>query len=196
MSTIAAVIGRMLVALLFVVSGIMKLADPGPAAAMIQSAGMSPALTVPVALAEIVLGVALAIGMMTRLSALLLAAFTVVTILLFHNQFADPAQMPTILLHVALVGGLLGLFAHSQIRWSYDALRARRFEADTAQEQRIHDAELRAARAEGRLTGAQAEALADAPFSAARSESEIIAARGEGLIDPVDPPPPPRRRWF
>ena len=192
MSTIAAVIGRMLVALLFVVSGIMKLADPGPAAAMIQSAGMSPALTVPVALAEIVLGVALAIGMMTRLSALLLAAFTVVTILLFHNQFADPAQLPTILLHVALVGGLLGLFAHSQIRWSYDALRARRFEADTAQRQRIHEAELRAARAEGRLTGTQA----DAPFSAARSESEIIAARGEGLIDPVDTPHPPRRRWF
>lgn len=196
MSTIAAVIGRILVALLFVVSGIMKLADPGPAAAMIQSAGMSPALTVPVALAEIVLGVALAIGMMTRLSALLLAAFTVVTILLFHNQFADPAQMPTILLHVALVGGLLGLFAHSQIRWSYDALRARRFEADAEREreanERIHDAELRAARAEGHLTGAQA----DAPFSAARTESEIIAARGEGLIDPVDTPPPPRRRWF
>lgn len=179
MSTIAAVIGRILVALLFVVSGLMKLADPAPAADMLRAAALSPALTLPVALLEIVLGVALAIGMMTRLAAILLAAFTVLTILFFHNQFNDPAQLPTILLHVALVGGLLGLFAHSQIRWSYDALRERRrvdlaerdrvaesrvheaqrkaderiHDAHRTAEERAHEAELRAARAEARAEG-------------------------------------------
>ena len=169
MSTIAAVIGRLLVALLFVVSGVMKIVDPGHAAGMLASVGLSPALTLPTALFEIVLGVALAIGLMTRLSAILLAAFTVLTILFFHNQFGDPAQMPTILLHVALVGGLLGLFAHSQIRWSYDALRERRaadlaardhaadprvHEAEARAAERAHEAELRAARAEARAEGA------------------------------------------
>jgi putative oxidoreductase len=152
MSTIAAVIGRILVALLFVASGIMKLLDPGPAADMIRSVGLSPALTIPVALFEIVLGLALALGMATRLASLLLAAFTVLTILFFHNQFADPAQLPTILLHVALVGGLLGIFAHSQIWWSFDALRRRRREDELAHDadERARQAELRAERAEGR----------------------------------------------
>ena len=179
MSTIAAVIGRLLVALLFVVSGVMKVIDPGKTAEMLGSVGLSPALTLPAALFEIVLGIALAIGLMTRLSAILLAGFTVLTILFFHNQFNDPAQLPTILLHVALVGGLLGLFAHSQIRWSYDALRERRrvdlaerdrvaesrvHEAERKADERIHDAhrtaeeraheaELRAARAEARAEG-------------------------------------------
>ena len=155
MSTIAAVIGRILIALLFVVSGAMKLMDPGPAAAMLQSAALSPALVFPTALFEIVLGLALALGMVTRLAALLLAGFTVLTILFFHNQFADPAQLPTILLHVALVGGLLGVFAHSQIWWSFDALRRRRSEelASRDADERAREAELRAERAEGRAEG-------------------------------------------
>ena len=54
MSTIAAVIGRILIALLFVVSGIMKLMDPAPAAAMLSSVGSSPALVFPTALFEII----------------------------------------------------------------------------------------------------------------------------------------------
>lgn len=157
MSTIAAVIGRLLVALLFIVSGLMKLGDPGPVAAMLTASGLPPALTLPTALFEIVVGGALAIGMMARLSALLLAGFTVLTILFFHNQINDPAQVPTILLHVALVGGLLGLFAHSQMRWSYDALRQHRAEElaqrERAADSRVHDAEVRAARAEGAATG-------------------------------------------
>lgn len=180
MSTIAAVIGRMLIALLFIVSGVMKFADPGRTAEMLQAAQMSPALTVPVALFEVVLGVALAIGAMTRLAALLLAGFTVLTILFFHHQFDDPTQLPGILLHVALVGGLLGVFAHSQIRWSYDALRRRRredlAEHDREADRRVHDAEVRAARAEGR-------AVPDEPLP------------GERL--PGDPlPGERRRRWF
>ena len=145
MSTIAAVIGRILVALLFVVSGAMKLMDPGPAAGMLAGVGLPTALTIPTGLFEVLVGVALAIGMMTRMAAILLAAFTALTIFFFHNQFNDPAQVPMILLHVALIGGLLGIFAHSQIWWSYDALRHQRREELAAR-----DAELRTARAEGR----------------------------------------------
>lgn len=163
MSTIAAVLGRFLVALLFVVSGAMKLLDPGPAAGMLSSVGLPTALTVPTGLFEVLLGVALAIGMMTRLAALLLAAFTALTIFFFHNQFNDPAQAPTILLHVALIGGLLGIFAHSQIWWSYDALRHQRRE-----ELATRDTQLSAARAEGR-----ADAIGAAPVA----EPVIVAKR-------------------
>lgn len=166
MSTIAAAIGRILVAILFVVSGLMKLANPAPAATMLSAVGLSPALTLPTALFELGLGILLAIGMMTRLAAILLAGFTVLTILFFHNEFNDPSKLPGILMHVALVGGLLGLFAHGQMRWSYDALRERRAreiaerereagerlaDRDRAADERVHQAELRAARAEARV---------------------------------------------
>ena len=142
---------------------------------MLQSVGLPPALTIPTALFEILLGIALGLGMMTRLTTLLLAGFTVLTILFFHNRIDDPAQVPTILLHVALIGGLLGIFAHSQLGRSYDALRHRRDEDlarhDRDAEERVHDAEVRAARAEGRV---------------------------DGHADPVLPPEPAprRRRWF
>jgi putative oxidoreductase len=42
------------------------------------------------------------------------------------------------------MGGLLMVFAYGQMRWSYDHWRARN---------KVHDAELRAARAEGKVEG-------------------------------------------
>lgn len=152
MSTIAAVIGRILVALLFIISGASKLVDPGPTAGMLAGVGLPTVLTVPTGLFELLLGVALAIGMMTRLAAILLAGFTALTIFFFHNQFNDMAQLPTILLHVAVIGGLLGIFAHSQIWWSYDALRRQRRE-DLA----TRDAELRVVKAEARADAVEGE---------------------------------------
>jgi putative oxidoreductase len=162
MSTIAAVIGRILISLMFIVSGISKLMIPGQTEAMLTSVGLSPRLALPVGIFEIVAGLCLAIGLMTRLSAILLAGFTVMATLMFHNQAGDPTQMPIILLHVALIGGLLLVFAHSQMWWNYDAMRRQRRGELLARdaEQRAHDAEVRAARAEGRVAGLGPETAA------------------------------------
>lgn len=151
MSTIAAVIGRILIGLLFIVAGIMKIADPGPVAGMIAAKGMSANLVYPVAIFEIVAGLCLAIGLMTRLAAILLVAFTAFVTLVYHNQFATPEQIGALLNHFALIGGLLLVFAHSQMWWSYDAIRRTRKGEIAARdaEARAHDADLRAARAEG-----------------------------------------------
>lgn len=186
MSTIAAVIGRIFIAALFIVSGAIKLLAPAIAAQTFVAAGFSQALVVPVALFEIVAGACIAIGLMTRLAALLLTSYTVLTIVFVHNQFSDPAQTTTILMHVALVGGLLLVFAHSQIWWSYDHMRRRRAEERAAREadERRHDAELRAARAEGR-----SEAVARAPVAAA----ETIPVGGAVPIEDV---PVRTRRWY
>ena len=89
---------------------------------------------------------------MTRLFAILLAGFCLVTILFFHREFTDPMQAAQAMKNLAIAGGLLCLFAHSQMRWSYDSMRLER-KAEIARrdaEERVHDAELRAARAEGR----------------------------------------------
>jgi putative oxidoreductase len=150
MSAFVAAIGRILIALLFIVSGANKLMAPGVAAAGFAQAGMSDALVVPVAIFELVFGICLAIGIITGIAATALAVFTALTILMVHNQFTDPTQTNVILSHVALVGGLLMIVAHKLSLWQYDRMRLSR-ERDRAKldaEATRHDAELRAARAE------------------------------------------------
>ncbi len=153
MSTIAAVLGRILIAALFIVSGLMKFVFPEPSIAMVTAIGLPGQLALAAGALEVIGGICLAVGLLTRLTALALAAFTVATIVLFHNRFDDPAQLPGILMHVALVGGLLLVFAHSQMWWSYDHMRMQRRVDSAARkaDSRTHDAELRAARAEGQI---------------------------------------------
>lgn len=151
MSTIAAVIGRILLSLIFIISGISKLFDVAGTEAMLVSAGLAGGLAVAVGLFEIVTGLCLALGLMTRLVSLLLIGFTALTILFFHSRFTDPAQSTMALKNLAIMGGLFLVFAHSQIWYGWDAMRRRRREeiAHDA-EVRAHEAEVRAARAEGR----------------------------------------------
>ena len=96
----------------------------------------------------------LAIGLMTRLVAIVLAGFVALTIFFFHNQFADPLQGTLALKNLAIIGGLLMTFAYGQVRGTFDYMRERR---------KTYDAELRAARAEGRAEGATRRARSPTP---------------------------------
>jgi len=176
MSTLAAVIGRILIALLFLVAGFNKVMDASSADAMIQQVGMPAGLGMVTGICEIVGGLCLVFGIMTRLVAVLLFLFTGLTTLLFHNNFMDPVQGVMALKNIAIMGGLLLVFAHSQMWWSYDAMRTRRRGeiATRDAELRAHDAELRAARAEG-----AAEAAGQVATSTAGDVTSL----------------PPRRRW-
>lgn len=158
MSAIAAFIGRVLIALLFVLAGLGKIVDPSGAQSMLAEAGLPENLAMPTGIFEVVAGLLLALGVMSRLVSILLAGFVLLTTFFFHNQFGDPAQAAQALKNVAIVGGLLVVFAYGQMRWSYDHMRARRKGevAAAKAEERAHEAELRAARAEGRAEAAGA----------------------------------------
>lgn len=179
MSAIAAFIGRIFMASLFVYSGGIKLFNPATTDTMITSVGLPAGLAIPVGLFEIVAGLALALGFMTRLAAILLAGYVALTILFFHNDFGTIQGMTAALSHLALIGGLLAIFAHSQMRWSYDSMRLTR-KAEIARrdaEAKIHEAELRAAKAE-----AHAEGLKAAPVAAPVAASPTVIER-ERVID-------------
>lgn len=152
MSAIAAFMGRLLLALLFVLAGIPKIIDPSGAAAMLQSANLPGGLAQPVGVFEVVAGLLLALGFMTRLVSILLFGFTLLTVFFFHNQFGDPMQAAQALKNVAIAGGLLMVFAYGHMYWGYDRMRAQRKgeRAAAEAEARAHEAELKAARAEGR----------------------------------------------
>lgn len=152
MSAIAAFIGRILLALLFLYSGSMKLIDSAGAEGMLSQVGLPTQLALPTGIFEIVAALCLMLGLMTRLVAILLAGYVALTILFFTHDFGTFQGMIAALTHLALIGGLLVVFAYGQMRWSYDHMRARRKGevAAAKAEERAHEAELRAARAEGR----------------------------------------------
>lgn len=142
MAWIAAIIGRLCLSVLFIVAGAGKLADPAGTAQYITSTtDLPPTLAVPTGVFEIVAGLLLALGFMTRLVAILLAAFVALATLLFHYQITDPLQAQMALKNLAIFGGLLMVFAYGQVSWRLGAWRER---------DKRHKAEIAAARAEAR----------------------------------------------
>jgi putative oxidoreductase len=106
-------LGRTLIGLPFVMSGLGKLAAYGPTTEMIGAAGLPlPPLAFVVAVAvEFGCGLFLVLGYRTRLAALALATFSIATALSFHANFADQNQMIHFLKNVMIAGGLLQIAA-------------------------------------------------------------------------------------
>ena len=173
MNMIAAAIGRILLSLIFIVSGASKLFDPATTEAMIVGAGLPGGLAIPAGAFELIGGIAIALGFMTRLFSILLAGFCLATALFFHRNFIDPMQAAMALKNVAIAGGFLCLFAHSQMRWSYDSMRLTRKAEIAGRDgvEKAHEAELRAA-----ATEARAETLRTAPVAVAPVAATPIAA--------------------
>lgn len=146
MSSLLAFAGRLLIALLFIISGLNKLGDPASAQAMLGGVGLPASFAIPTGVFELVAGLALVFGFLTRFFATLLAIFCLLSAFFFHNNFVDPFQLSQLLKNVAIAGGLLCLCAVNTMRWSYDSMRDQR-----RVERAEREAALRAAAAEGRL---------------------------------------------
>lgn len=107
------VIGRVLLALMFVKAGFGKLGNIEGTAAYIASGGlpMASALAVLVGLLELVGGLALAVGYKARWTALALGVFTLLASVLFHKFWAVPAEQQMVqqlmfLKNMAVAGGM------------------------------------------------------------------------------------------
>lgn len=108
------VIGRLLLALMFILSGFGKLTDIQGTAGYIASVGLPvPAvLAILVGLLELLGGLALVLGYQVRLAGLVLALFTLTASVVFHAYWSAPAeqQFVTQLLfmkNISVAGGLL-----------------------------------------------------------------------------------------
>lgn len=126
-----ALIGRLLVAFLFLPAGLAKISGFDYMTQYVASAGLPlPALGVVIAIVvEVLGGAALVVGFGTRLAALVLAIFTLAAGFAFHPYWSVPAesQMIVSLLfnkNIAIAGGLLVLAAFGGGAWSLDAKRA------------------------------------------------------------------------
>ena len=117
------VFGRVLLAVLFVMSGVSKLTDPAGTIGYIQSAHLPlPNIAYGIALAvELLGGLLLIVGYRTRLVALVLAVFTVAAAIGFHAHFADQNQMIHFMKNIAITGGLLQVVAFGPGALSLDS---------------------------------------------------------------------------
>ena len=118
-------VGRVLLAAIFILSGFAKIAAPDATLGYIAHGGLPfPQLAfVGAVLAEIGGGLLLAVGYKTRLAAIVLAAFSISTALIFHNALGDQNQFIHFLKNIAIAGGLLQVAAFGAGSLSLDARR-------------------------------------------------------------------------
>ena len=115
--------GRVLLAIIFILAGIGKIKDPAGTIGYMQSVGLPGILLWPTIALEVFGGLAIVIGLQTRLVAFLLAGFTVVAAVMFHNNFGDQMQMIMFLKDISIAGGLLLLVASGSTALSVDTKR-------------------------------------------------------------------------
>lgn len=127
LASIAALVGRVLLALMFVIAGVGKIGGFEGTVGFIASKGLPlPAVLAAGTVAlEIVGGLALIAGFKARWAALALAAFTLLATVLFHNYWAMPAEQQYVqqlmfLKNLGVAGGMLMLFAFGPGRFSID----------------------------------------------------------------------------
>lgn len=111
--------GRILIALIFILSGFSKIAGFDGTVGYIASQGLPtpPLLAIVAIIVEIGGGLMLVLGWRARWGAVALLVFTALAALLFHNFWsvpADQAQIQTIMFmkNISIMGGLLFVVVH------------------------------------------------------------------------------------
>lgn len=126
-------LGRILLALIFVRGGLSKLSSVAATTAYMGSHGIpNPDLLVWGAIAlELVGGLMLMAGLMTRVLGFLFFLYTLVLALIFHRYWtmtgeAARTQGSSFFEHLAIMGGMLYVMAYGAGPFSLDALIRRR----------------------------------------------------------------------
>lgn len=120
LSDAAKLVGRILLALMFILGGWSKIGGYAGTQQYMASAGVPGFLLPLVILTELGGGLLVAVGYKTRWAALALAGFTLLATLLFHSNWAQPMQQMIFMKNLGVAGGFLVLFAAGAGRWSLD----------------------------------------------------------------------------
>lgn len=122
----ATLLARVLISILFIVSGFGKLQDVAGFTGYMTSGGVPALFAWPTIALEFLGGLAILVGAFTRPVALALAGFTLLAALMFHYVPADQMQMIIFMKNFAIAGGLLILAAQGAGAYSVDALLGRK----------------------------------------------------------------------
>jgi putative oxidoreductase len=123
-----ATLSRLLIGLLFMLSGLGKLSAPSGTIAYIASSHLPfPELGYALALiVELGLTTVFILGYRTRLVGTLLGLFTIVTALAFHNQLGDQNQFIHFFKNISIAGGMFQVAVFGAGQLSIDGWLARK----------------------------------------------------------------------
>lgn len=103
----AAPLGRVLISLIFLTSGLSKISGYAGTQSYMEAMGV-PGMLLPLVIALEVLGaLAVMVGWQTRIAAFLLAGFSLLSAVLFHANFGDQVQMIMFMKNLSIAGGFL-----------------------------------------------------------------------------------------
>lgn len=121
--TLSAPLGRLLLALIFIIAGYGKIFAYAGTQGYMDSMGV-PGVLLPLVIAlELLGGLAIVLGWQTRIVAFLLAGFCVLSAVIFHGNVGDQGEQIQFLKNLGLAGGFLLLVAHGAGAWSLDNRR-------------------------------------------------------------------------
>jgi putative oxidoreductase len=112
--------GRVLIALIFLIAGYGKIGGYEATQGYMAAMGVPGSLLPLVIVLELGGGILLVLGLFTRYIALALGGFTILSALLFHNDFSDYTQQLMFLKNLAIAGGFFFLAAHGAGKISLD----------------------------------------------------------------------------
>ncbi|MEX0968906.1 MAG: DoxX family protein [Paracoccaceae bacterium] len=128
LQTIAPLIGRVLLSVIFIFSGLSKIGAYAGTAGYMEMMGVPGALLPVVILVEVGAGIMLLIGWHARIAAVLLGGFLALSGIIFHllpglgleDTMAQQAEMISFMKNMAIAGGMAFVFAFGAGKYSFD----------------------------------------------------------------------------
>jgi putative oxidoreductase len=122
LKSLASLVGRILLVLIFLHSGISKIQNFEGTAQFMAQYGMpyTSFFLFGAIVLELAGSIFVILGYYTRLGALLLLVFLIPTTIIFHTNFDDPIQIIMLMKNVSMFGGCLILLGMGPGRFSLD----------------------------------------------------------------------------
>lgn len=127
MSNVMVLVGRVLLAIIFLMAGLNKLGAGYAGTQAYMGAMGVPGMLLPLVIVlEIGGGLALIAGIKTKLVSWALAAFTVAAAFIFHSKLSVQMESIMFMKNLAIAGGLMILAEHGAGFYSLDRILGRR----------------------------------------------------------------------
>ena len=113
-------IGRILLSALFLIEGIGKISMQEDVIMYMEDYGVPEILFIPAVILEILFPLLLIVGYKTKLSALIMALFTLTVAIIFHTNFSEEMQVIFFLKDIAIAGGFMIIIVYGPGKISLD----------------------------------------------------------------------------
>ena len=114
------ILGRIFLSTIFLIEGINKILNYENTIEYMENFSVPEYLAIPAIIVEILFPLLLVVGYQTKISAFILAMFTLATALIFHTDFSNQMQLISFLKNFAIAGGFLIIFVRGAGKYSID----------------------------------------------------------------------------